>query len=60
MRRTSAVDLHHGYFRFTWQRVERAVTAMEGWGFGSLDDAGAMRRVVALEGLVPGQPEGRS
>jgi len=52
--RTSGVDLHHGYFRYTWQRVERGVVAMEGWSLGSLDDAGAIRRVVTFEGLVPG------
>lgn len=56
LRRTSGVDLHHGYFRFTWQRMERGVTAMEGWSFGSLDETGAIVRVVAFEGLVPGHP----
>ncbi len=54
LRRASNVDLHHGYFRYTWQRVERGVTAMEGWSFGSLDEAGAIARVVTFEGLVPG------
>jgi hypothetical protein len=56
LRRTSGLDLHHGYFRYTWQRVERGVAAMEGWSFGSLDDAGAIRRVVTFEGLIPGAP----
>ncbi len=60
LRRTSPVDLHHGYFRFSWERVERGATAMEGWSFGCLDEAGAICRVVTFEGLVPGQPEGRS
>jgi hypothetical protein len=27
---------------------------MEGWGFGSVDESGAIDRVVAFEGLVPG------
>jgi hypothetical protein len=60
LRRTSRVDLHHGYFRYTWERVERDATAMEGWSFGWLDQAGSICRVVAFEGLVPGIPEGRS
>jgi hypothetical protein len=54
LRRTSSIDLHHGYFRYTWQRVERGATAMEGWSFGSLDETGAIARVVTFEGLVPG------
>jgi hypothetical protein len=60
LRRTSPIDLHHGYFRFTWERVERGATAMAGWSFGSLDEDGAICRVVTFEGLVPGQPDGRS
>lgn len=58
LRRTSGVDLHHGYFRYTWQRVERGAIAMEGWSFGSLDEAGAISQVVTFEGLVPGVVEG--
>ena len=54
LRRTSSIDLHHGYFRYTWQRVERGASAMEGWSFGSLDETGAIERVVTFEGLVPG------
>jgi hypothetical protein len=60
LRRTSPIDLHHGSFRFTWERIERGATVMAGWGFGSLDETGAICRVVTFEGLVPGQPEGRS
>ena len=60
LRRTSPVDLHHGYLRYTWERVERGATVMEGWSFGCLDDTGAICRVVAFEGLVPGQLDGRS
>jgi hypothetical protein len=57
LRRTSNVDLHHGYFRYTWQRVEDGAEAVEGWSFGFLDDTGAIRRVVSFEGLdVPGSP----
>jgi hypothetical protein len=60
LRRTSPVQLHHGYFRFSWERVERGATVMEGWSFGSLDEEEAICRIVTFEGLVPGQPEGRS
>jgi hypothetical protein len=55
LRRTSGVDQHHGYFRFTWERVERGAVAMSGWCFGSVDESGALRRVVAFEGLAPGR-----
>ena len=60
LRRTSPVDLHHGYFRYSWERVERGTTVMEGWSFGWLDEAGAIRRVVTFDRLVPGQPNGGS
>jgi hypothetical protein len=55
LRRTSPVEVHHGWFRFTWQRVEDGVRAMEGWAFGALDEHGTIRRVVVFEGLVPGR-----
>ncbi len=55
LRRTSPIDLHHGWFRFTWARVERGVVAVEGWALGSLDDDGAIRRLVVFEGLQPGR-----
>jgi hypothetical protein len=58
LRRTSAVDMHHGWFRYTWERLERGAVAMEGWGFGSVNEAGAIRRVVAFEGLTPGRHDG--
>jgi hypothetical protein len=54
LRRTSPVEAHHGYFGFSWERVEDGVTAMEGWAFGSLDQDGEIRRVVVFEGLGPG------
>ncbi len=60
VRRTSPVDIHHGYFRYSWERDERGSTAAEGWSFGWLDEAGAIGQVVTFEGLVPGEPEGRS
>ena len=60
LRRTSPVDAHHGYFRFSWERSERGTVAMQGWSFGSVDERGAICRIVTFEGLVPGQPGGRS
>jgi hypothetical protein len=53
LRRTSPVEVHHGWFRFSWQRLEDGQGAMEGWAFGALDEDGAIRRVVVFEGLVP-------
>jgi hypothetical protein len=31
---------------------------VEGWAIGSLDDAGAIRRLIVFEGLEPGQHAG--
>ena len=59
LRRTSPVDSHHHYFRFSWERVERGAVVMSGWIFGSLDESGAIDRFVAFEGLEPGQSEDR-
>ena len=56
LRRTSAVDGHHGYFRFSWERLERGEVVMSGWIFGSLDETGAIDRFVVFEGLDPGPP----
>jgi hypothetical protein len=53
LHRTSPVEIHHGYFRFTWRRVESGATAMEGWALGSLDEKGAIDRVVVFEGMQP-------
>jgi hypothetical protein len=58
LRRTSPVDQHHDWFRCTWARMERGRTAVEGWAFGSLDVAGAIRRLVVFEGLQPGRRAG--
>ena len=58
LRRTSPVDTHHHYFRFTWERVERGTVVMSGWIFGSLDEAEAIDRIVAFEGLSPEESEG--
>ncbi len=59
VRRTSPVDLHHGYFRYTWERMERGVVAMEGWGFGCLDEVGVHqpgRRVRGIGARSPRRP----
>ena len=58
LRRTSPVELHHGYFRFTWARLEHGATVMEGWGLGSVDESGMIRRVVVFEGLEPSSDAG--
>jgi hypothetical protein len=58
LRRTSPVEMHHGYFRYSWARVERGATTVEGWSFGSVDESGAIDRVVVFEGLVPGAGDG--
>jgi hypothetical protein len=60
LHRTSPVETHHGYFRFSWERVEDGVTAVEGWAFGSLDRDGEIRRVVVFEGTVPGRESGQA
>ncbi len=52
--RTSAVDLHHGHFRYSWARSEQGRVAMEGWSFGWLADDGRIARIVSFDGLVPG------
>jgi hypothetical protein len=60
LRRTSAVDCHHGYFRFSWERVERGEVVVSGWIFGSLDESGAIDRIVAFEGLEPRRADGEN
>jgi hypothetical protein len=55
LRRTSVVEVHHGHFRYTWERVERGAIAMEGWSFGWMDAEGRVARIVSFDGLTPGQ-----
>jgi len=55
LRRTSAVDVHHAHFRYTWEREEAGKIAMEGWSFGWLNATGKISTVVSFDGLVPGQ-----
>jgi hypothetical protein len=56
LRRTSAVDVHHAHFRYTWERRERGRVAMDGWSFGWMDPRGLISRIVSFDGLVPGLP----
>jgi hypothetical protein len=53
LRRTSAVDVHHAHFRYSWERAEGDEIAMEGWSFGWTDASGLVSRIVSLDGLVP-------
>jgi SnoaL-like domain len=55
LHRTSAVDGHHGHFRYSWRRTEGDDIAMEGWSFGWTDAAGLIARIVSFNGLVPGE-----
>jgi hypothetical protein len=55
LRRTSAVDVHHAHFRYSWERQESGKTAMEGWSFGWMDPQGLIEQIVSFDGLVPGQ-----
>jgi hypothetical protein len=56
LRRTSAVDVHHAHFRYSWERTEGDEIAMEGWNFGWMDASGLVSRIVSFDGLVPGAP----
>jgi hypothetical protein len=59
--RVTPVEVHHGYFRYLWQRMERGVLAMEGCSFGQVDDEGLLERIISFDGKVPGlDPEERS
>ena len=51
LRRTSAVDVHHTYLRYSW---ERGGVVMAGWSFGQVDGEGRLMRIVSFDGLVPG------
>jgi hypothetical protein len=53
LRRTSAVDIHHAHFRYSWERAEGDEIAMEGWSFGWMDASGLVSRIVSFDGLVP-------
>jgi hypothetical protein len=54
LRRTSAVDVHHAHFRYSWERAEGDEIVMEGWSFRRMDASGLLSRIVSFDGLVPG------
>jgi hypothetical protein len=53
LHRTSAVDLHHGYFRYAWVRTEDDAAPAGGWSFGQLDAEGRITRIVSFDELRP-------
>jgi hypothetical protein len=53
LRRTSAVDGHHGYFRFTWERLDRGAVAESGLNVVQLDGQGRIWRVISFPGAGP-------
>lgn len=53
LRRTSPVEIHHGYLRYSWERIEQGQVAEQGWSFGQLDGEGKILRIVSFEGMVP-------
>jgi len=57
LHRTTDIDLHHSYFRYAWRREQDARITMEGWSFGWLNTEGKVVRIVAFEGLIPGEQE---
>ena len=57
--RTSKVDLHHAFFRYSWERIENGATAMEGWSFGTLNTQGLISRIVSFDGLLGDQHAAR-
>jgi hypothetical protein len=53
-RRTSGIDVHHGFARYEWQLVSPAgEVAVVGTDFARLDDAGRLADVVGFFGPVP-------
>jgi hypothetical protein len=53
LRRTSAVDVPHAQFRYSWERTEGHEIAMEERSFGWMDTSGLVSRIVSFDGLVP-------
>jgi hypothetical protein len=52
VRRTSIVDFHHAFFRYTWERIENGEVSMEGVCFGTLSKEGLISRLVSFDGLL--------
>jgi hypothetical protein len=53
LRCTSAVEVHHAHFRYSWERAEGDEIAMEGWSLGWMNASGLVSGIVSLDGLVP-------
>jgi hypothetical protein len=51
--RTSEVELHHDYFRYSWARYRGGQIEMEGCDFGWIGDAGQLKRLVVFDHLGP-------
>ena len=53
-RRTSGIDMHHGFARYAWELVasDGSVT-LAGTDFAEFDDTGLLRRVVGFFGDLP-------
>lgn len=51
--RTSEVELHHDYFRYSWARYRGGQIEMEGCDFGWVGDAGQPKRLVVFDHLGP-------
>lgn len=60
LRRTSIVDLHHAFFRYSWERRENDATTMEGWSFGTVNPNGLISRIVSFDGLLAHLPVNRN
>jgi hypothetical protein len=53
VRRTSEVEVHHRFFRYSWARQEQGRTIHEGVDFGWTDDHGLVQRIVVFNGTLP-------
>lgn len=55
--RTSAVDAHHGWLRFTWKmEFADGKSLLEGTDFGELSNDGKLRRIVGFFGALKAVP----
>src|SRR3954452_10995387 len=53
-KRASAVDEHHGYFRYGWElRGPDDAVVLEGTDVGVVDEAGRLARVIGFFGPLP-------
>ncbi len=54
--RTSAVDSHHGLYRYTWQISRAGETVMTGFDVTEVDNNGKVTRVLGFFGPLPDDP----